>query len=166
MTLRTLTLSSLAALFFSASLAHAGDVFYYPTKGQGPEQLEKDKAACFTWAKGQTGFDPMTPAPTPDKSAVPDAQDAKRGSGVRGAARGAALGAIGGAIAGDAGKGAAVGAGVGAAGGRMRANQTERQAAAQAGSDYESRLAAYEQQRATWQRASSACMEGRGYSVK
>jgi hypothetical protein len=94
--------------------AWAAEPYIYPTKGQTPEQLEKDKFECYTWAKQQTGFDPMqapaaAPAPPPS-SPQPD------GKVVRGAARGAALGAVGGAIAGDAGKGAAIGAAVGGGG--------------------------------------------------
>jgi hypothetical protein len=157
---------ALLATFVGALPAAAQEAFFYPKKGQSPEQLEKDKMECYSWAKGQTGFDPMTPAPTPDTSGVEAAQEAKRGSAVRGAARGAAVGAVGGAIGGDAGKGAGVGAGVGAVGGRMRSNQREQAARSDARSDYEARLAAYNEKRATWQRAASACMEGRDYSVK
>ena len=48
----------------------------------------------------------------------------------------------------------------------MRANKRESAAKANARSDYEARLAAYNGNRATWQRAASACMDGRDYSVK
>jgi hypothetical protein len=156
---------ALVLALLAASPVVAQDVFFYPAKGQTPEQLDKDKFECYSWAKGQTGFDPMTPAPTPDTSGVEAAQQAKQGSAVRGAARGAAVGAVGGAIGGDAGKGAGVGAGVGAVGGRRRANKREDAAQASAKSDYEARLSAYNEQRGRWQRAASACMEGRGYSV-
>ena len=37
----------------------AQDPFIYPDKGQSNEQMEKDKYECYSWAKGQTGFDPM-----------------------------------------------------------------------------------------------------------
>lgn len=166
MTLRTASLATSAGLMLLAAPAVADEVFFYPTKGQSSEQLEKDKMECYSWAKGQTGFDPMAPAPTPDASAAAQAEDARRGSAARGAARGAAVGAAGGAIGGDAGKGAAVGAGAGAVAGRARANRNAREAQAQAQSDYEARLAAYDDERAKWQRAASACMEGRDYSVK
>ena len=166
MTLPTRAVILLIGLTFLASSVGASEVFFYPAKGQSPEQLEKDKMECYSWAKTQTGFDPMTPGPTLDTSGVDAAQQAKKGSAVRGAARGAAVGAVGGAIGGDAGKGAGVGAGVGAAGGRMRANQRVGQAEAQAKADYEARLAAYNAERQKWQRAASACMEGRDYSVK
>jgi len=151
---------------FVAAPAVADEVFFYPAKGQSSEQLENDKMECYSWAKGQTGFDPMTPAPTPDTSGASQAEAAKQGSAARGAARGAAVGAVGGAIGGDAGKGAAVGAGAGAVAGRGRANRNAREAQGQAKSDYEARLAAYNGERAKWQRAATACMEGRDYSVK
>jgi hypothetical protein len=162
---RTATFALLAILV-GAPTAHADEVFFYPSKGQSSDQLEKDKMECYVWAKGQTGFDPMTQAPSPDDSAADQANEAKKGSAVKGAARGAAVGAVGGAIGGDAGKGAAVGAGVGAAGGRMRANRRANEAEDQADAEYEKRLAAYNDQRANWQRAATACMEGRDYSVK
>jgi hypothetical protein len=155
-----------ASLMLVAAPAAADEVFFYPAKGQSAEQLEKDKMECYSWSKGQTGFDPMTPAPTPDTGAASEAEAAKQGSAARGAARGAAVGAVGGAIGGDAGKGAAVGAGAGAVAGRGRANRNAKNAQAQTKSDYEARLAAYNAERAKWQRAATACMEGRDYSVK
>ena len=39
--------------------ARAEEPFVYPTKGQSQEQMEKDKVDCYSWAKQQTGFDPM-----------------------------------------------------------------------------------------------------------
>ena len=152
MTLRTASLAMLTSLMLVAIPAVADEVFFYPSGGQSSQQLEQDKMECYSWAKGQTGFDPMTPAPTPDTSAASEAQAAKQGSAARGAARGAAVGAAGGAIGGDAG--------------RRRANRNADNAEAQAMSDYEARLAAYNGERAKWQRAAIACMEGRDYSVK
>jgi hypothetical protein len=80
----------------------------------------------------------------------------------RGAAGGAALGAVGGAIGGDAGKGAAIGAGVGALFGgfrRMRAMEEE-----------QAQMANYQAQTAQatggFNRAYSACLQGRGYTVQ
>ncbi|GAB63029.1 MAG: glycine zipper family protein [Candidatus Jettenia sp.] len=40
-----------------AALAHG--LIIYPAKGQSQEQMEKDKYECYSWAKQQTGFDPM-----------------------------------------------------------------------------------------------------------
>lgn len=166
MAFRTPTLALFAGLFALTLPATAQDVFFYPAGGQSADQLEGDKMECHSWAKGQTGFDPMTPAPTPDYSSADAAQQAKQGSAVRGSARGAARGAAIGAIAGDAGKGAKIGAGTGAARGRMRANQNANAAQSQSRGDYEARLGAYDAERSKWQRAASACMEGRNYTVR
>jgi len=94
----------------------------------------------------QTGFDP-----TMGTSAAP----APTTGPVGGAARGAALGAVGGAIAGNAGRGAAIGAGTGAVFGTMRRNSQIREA--QQGANA---------QLANYNRALSACLSGRGYSVQ
>ena len=37
-------------------------MFMYPAKGQSPEKQKKDEQECYTWAKNQTGFDPLTTA--------------------------------------------------------------------------------------------------------
>ena len=44
---------------FIAETAVAQDLMIYPAKGQSQDQMEKDKFECYSWAKGQTGFDPM-----------------------------------------------------------------------------------------------------------
>src|SRR5262245_53803917 len=115
------------ALFMIPALALsalAQSAYVYPAKGQTPEQTEKDKQDCATWAKQQTGFDPSQPvtvvSPPPQSGQV-----------ARGAGRGAAVGAVGGAIAGDAGKGAAIGAASGALLGGMRRRDEARTQEAQ-----------------------------------
>ncbi len=128
----------------------------FPAKGQSASQMDQDKYACYTWAKGQTGFDPMQ-APT---ATSPPPQ--KKGGALRGAAGGAAMGAAVGAIAGDAGKGAAIGAASGGIIGgarRHRSNKEQEQWAQQQSSNYE-------QRRSQYNRAWGACMEGKGYTVK
>ena len=146
------------ALSIPASSFAQDDMFIYPQKGQTQEQQAKDRNECHTWAVQQAGFDSNAPV----SSSQAGAQSAAGGEVVRGGARGAALGAIGGAIAGDAGKGAAIGAAVGGGGGLLRRGQREQQAAEQQAQQ----TAALEQQRASYQRAISACLEGRGYTVK
>jgi hypothetical protein len=148
-----------AAAVFSAfpSLpAAAAEPIVYPAKGQSQDQMEKDKYSCYSWAKGQTGFDPMKQAPAPTTAPPP------QGGAVKGAAKGAAVGAAAGAIAGDAGKGAAIGAAAGGAGGaiKKRSGQKEQQAKAQ------QQAAAADQKRADYNRAWGACLEGKGYTVK
>ncbi len=145
-----------AILFVMAADASGQEPVTYPAKGQGQEQMEKDKYQCYGWAKKQTGFDPMQPQAQPQTSSRP------RSSAVRGAAGGAALGAAGGAIAGDAGKGAAIGAATGGiiGGARMR---RERQ---QEADMQQQQAAAYSNERGGYNRAYAACMEGRGYTVR
>lgn len=51
------------AITLSASLSptvsFAQDPIVYPSKGQDAQQTEKDKFECYSWVKGETGFDPM-----------------------------------------------------------------------------------------------------------
>ena len=141
----------------------AQDPFIYPDKGQGAEQQEKDKFECYTWAKGQTGFDPMQ---VPTATAPPPGQEAPKGGVVKGAGLGAVTGLAVGAIAGDAGKGAAIGAASGALFGGMRRNDQQRQQQQAEQQWAEQETANYANQRNSYNRAYSACLEGRGYTVK
>jgi uncharacterized protein HemX len=131
------------------------DLYIYPNKGQSPEQQSRDRYDCHLWAVQQTGFDPTraqasAPPPPPPQGGV-----------FKGAARGAAVGAVGGAIAGDAGTGAAVGAATGGliGGMKQRGQAQQQQAQANQAAQQENALAAYN-------RALSACLSGRGYTVK
>ena len=125
----------------------------YPAKGQGSELQASDKAACQSWAKKESGFDPATPPP-----AKPQVAKA-RGGMLRGAVVGAAAGEL---INDDAGKGAAVGA---TAGG-VRQGVRNHGAQASVDADYQAKLATYQNGQAAFSKAYGACMEGRGYTVK
>ena len=154
----------LVTAFMVIPFVYAQEPFIYPVKGQSAEQQEKDKHECYSWAKGQTGFDPMQ---VPTATAPPPEQQAQQGGVGRGAARGAATGAIVGQIADDdPGKGAAIGAASGAlvGGMRRRDQQAQQQQAQQQWAQQET--ANYENQRNNYNRAYSACLEGRGYTVK
>jgi hypothetical protein len=134
------------AAFATVSVAQKPSV--YPAKNQTAQQQKKDDGECLAWAKQDTGIDPVAasqPAPQQTGPAV--------GGGER--LKGAARGAVVGGIAGDAGTGAAVGTAVGGA--RARQNQKAQNQQAQ-----------QQQQQAlnTYYKAYSACMEGRGYSVR
>jgi len=132
--------------------------YIYPNKGQSQAQQSKDEATCHQWAQEQTGVDPVELARQSSTGEVYQKQHTALG----GAARGALLGVVGGAIAGNAGAGAAIGAGVGATAGVVRGRR-----------DLDMQHQAYDnahaQQRAklqTYDRAFSACMSGKGYTVK
>ena len=147
----------------TAPSVFAQDPFIYPDKGQSAEQQEKDKYECYSWAKGQTGFDAMQ---VPTATAPPPGQEAPQGGVVRGAGRGALTGVAVGAIAGDAGKGAAIGAASGALIGGMRRNDQQRQQQQAEQQWAEQEAANYANQRNNYNRAYSACLDGRGYTVK
>jgi hypothetical protein len=156
------TRALIAGLGMLAALpAAAQDVFFYPTKGQGPDQQNRDRGECYGWAMQQTGFDPAGQQPPP--AAAPGS--AKQGGLLRGGARGALVGAAGGAIAGDTGTGAAIGAATGALfGGMRRIDQARAQQQEQAAAQSQQQ-AQQSQQQARFGRAVAACMQGRGYSV-
>jgi hypothetical protein len=176
LTLRTIQIAAafIAAVF--AMSASAQSLIIYPAKGQSAAQQTKDEGECNSWAKTNTGIDPVALAnaasqPVP-VAATPEAPE-QGGQRVRGAARGAAVGAAAGAIAGDAGEGAAAGAVVGTAAGGAKKREARRQAAAQqqqaqqqAQATANAQAAETQQKLATYNKAYSACLEGRGYSVK
>jgi hypothetical protein len=139
------------------------EMFVYPAEGQSAEQQEKDKFECYSFAKGQTGFDPMAP---PTTSTAPPQAEAQQGGVGRGAVRGALGGAAIGAITGDTKQGLKIGAASGALlGGMRRSDQKRREE--QNRQQWEQReVANYTQNRDNYNRAYTACLEGRGYSVK
>jgi hypothetical protein len=131
-----------------------GQAFFYPQRGQNPQQQQADQGECHVWATQQTGFNPGAPPP-------PSVSTAPQGEVLRGAGRGAALGAVGGAISGNAGKGAAIGAGTGALFGTMRRHDRIQQEQSQ----QNQALAMQAQSASTYNRALSTCMSGRGYAA-
>ena len=153
----------LALLAFGAGSVIAQELIIYPAKGQSQDQLERDKFECYTWAKQQSGFDPMA---MPQATAPPPQQEAQKGGVGRGALRGGTVGVVVGAIGGDAKKGAAIGAASGGLiGGMRRRDQKRRQQTAQKQWEQE-QANAYMQGRNSYNRAFGACLEGRGYTVK
>ena len=144
-----------------ASLASSVGLFVYPKNNQSQEQIEQDDYQCYSWAKGQTGFDPInTTTPQTVEAERPGAD----GSAMRGALRGAARGAIIGEIADDdASKGAEVGAALGAMRGRSHARHSAQQQAANQNSQNQ---AQYEQRKDDFKRAMSLCLDARGYAAQ
>ena len=133
-------------------------LFLFPTNDQSQQQQKVDEFECYKWAMEQTGIDPLN---LPKVEA--EVQSGPTGGAVRGAARGAAAGAAIGAIAGDAGQGAAIGATAGAIGGRRGGKQAQAQQNQQAQANAD---AAEAETKNTFKKAFSACIEGKGYTVK
>jgi hypothetical protein len=139
-------------------------VYAYPEHGQSADQQSKDRYECSLWAVQQSGFDPSAPnVPTSDRVIV---SGPPPGTGTAiGAIAGAVLGA---ALAGDddAGAGAVfggiTGAMIGSASDAQRAQEGQMQMSAQE----QQQAAAMAHKAADYRRAISACLSGRGYSVK
>ncbi len=155
----------------ASSLSSSLGLFVFPAKNQTAQQQSNDETGCFGWAKTQTGIDPMSIQPQVANNPQP-ASNPNPGSGsvARGTAKGAVAGTAIGAVAGDTGKGAAIGATAGALSGvaaRRRAEEQAQQQQQQASSQQQQQAqASIAQQKATYNRAFGACMEGKGYTVK
>jgi len=134
-------------------------VYVFPASNQTADQQEKDESECYSWAVKQSGYDPINPTTVQAKQ-VDQGPD---GSAVGGAAGGAAVGAAIGAISGDAGKGAAIGAVSGAVlghrRGRIEKSMEQGRANQQAAETNQDLLNGFV-------KAYTACLEGKGYTVK
>lgn len=152
-------------LFLSIQTSIAQDisksigVYVFPANNQDQTTQDADEMTCYKWAINQTNYDPLNPTvvhgATVDRSVD--------GTAVKGSARGAAGGAAIGAIAGDAGKGAAIGALVGGVRGRRSkvvGDEMQQQANDQSAEERSAELLN------EYKKAFSACMEGKGYTVK
>ena len=140
------------------------EVVAYPAHGQSEPQLDRDRYECHNWAVKQTGFDPSIPGVPPHQRVRvirgPPPGAAVAGGAITGAVLGAAV-----SNPGDAGAGALIGAVAGAAIGAAteasRAATTERVEEREA-----ARSPGQEQKAGAYRRAITACLEGRGYSVR
>jgi hypothetical protein len=140
-------------------------VYFYPSNGQSEEQQDRDRYECHNWGVRETGFDPTLRLTAGDErgGVVP----ARSSGQTVGAA--AAVGAVIGAIAGgrgDALEGAVVGAMAGTVLGSAAASAQDAEARRVERAGAMQTSLRYERQAVEFRRAMSACLEGRGYSVK
>jgi hypothetical protein len=144
-------------------------VYAYPQQGQTPQQLDRDRYECSTWATQQTGFNPSAPN-VPPHERVQVVGGPPPGSGV-------AVGAITGGILGaavssprNAGAGLLLGALLGGAVGAGAEASADANAQAAADANVNARTQAQaaqiERKASDYRRALGACLEGRGYSIK
>jgi hypothetical protein len=143
-------------------------VYVYPASGQSAEQLDRDRYECHQWSVQQSGFDPSVTQAAPHQRIEVVPMPPPGAGTVAGAATGAIIGAAvsrprdagGGALL-----GAVAGAILGAASDSARAQQaadTQRRINAGNGQrDY-----SLDQHAGNYRRALSACLQGRGYTVK
>ncbi len=143
-------------------------LYFYPKEGQTTEQQSRDHYECYNWAVKQTGFDPgqseiptnqrvrVVPMPPPGHDtatlAIAGAVLGALIGGPRHAAQGALIGASSGAIAGAVSDSA-----------RMESAREQEEAYAARDRVRDAQLDAKVD---GFRRAMSACMEGRGYSVR
>lgn len=146
----------------------ATKVYVYPSAGQTASRLDRDRYECHLWAVKQSRYDPSLPDLAPHQRIQVVAMPPPGTGVLAGAATGAVIGA---AVSSpnNAGSGAAVGAAagavLGAAADSARAQQADR--INQANRAQDARLQAIREEQANaYRRAISACLEGRGYTVK
>jgi len=143
-------------------------VFVYPTQSQSGAQLDRDRYECNSWAVRQTGFDPSLPSVAPHQRTQVVSVSPQGSDILPGAATGAIIGA---AVSRPraAGEGAVLGAIAGTLLGAASDQARQQQAAAVnqrlASRDYAGE-SSFEARAANFRRALSACLEGRGYTVK
>lgn len=143
--------------------AAASDLFIYPTEGQSAEQQQKDRYECHVWASEQTGFDPSLPAKgLPQPPAGGGTQSNIGGNLVGGAALGTAIGAIAGK---DIAESAAIGAGANILRSQLKTKRSQKKAQKAYEADIALNQAHVAAKRADYDRARSACLTGRGYTV-
>ena len=123
------------------------------------KKQKEDEFECYKWSMQQSGIDPLN---LPKIEAAPQ-QTGPTGGAVKGAARGAAAGVAVGAIAGDAGEGAAIGAVVGGLKGRRQGKQQQAQQNQQAQADVANKE---KEMKDSFIKGFSACLEGKGYTIK
>ncbi len=143
-------------------------IYFYPMQGQSQARQDRDRYDCYKWAVQRSGFDPGQAQLAPHQRVLVTPA-APPGSDV-------AAGAVGGAIIGsmlsprhDHGFGLVFGAITGAILGAASDDARQQQAAQiqqQYDTRYSQRDAALEKQARDYQRATTACLEGRGYSVR
>jgi hypothetical protein len=144
-------------------------VYAYPQQGQSPQQMDRDRYECSTWATQQTGFNPSAPN-VPPHERVQVVTGAPPGTGV-------AVGAVTGGILGaavssprNAGAGLLLGALLGGAIGAGAEASADAQAQGAANANANARMQAQaaqiERKASDYRRALGACLEGRGYSIQ
>lgn len=155
----SMTLGLSTVVLLGAMNVAVAELIIFPAKGQSDATMEQDKFSCYGWAKGQTNFDPMK---APTTSTPPPSQTQKSGGIVRGGLGGAALGAI----IGDSSKSAKRGMAAGGLIGGVRQSSANNATAQKTEEWKQSEANNYANNRNQYNRAYSACLEGKGYTVK
>jgi len=169
--LRQLLLSMMFVLC-AGVFAYAGGMgtYAFPQKGQTPEMQAQDESGCAQWAADQTGINPAV-LQYRQQEAQADLQKASQEASKpkvvrklgRAALTGAALGSMNESMDDGAGKGAAMAATVGVS--KMIGQKQEQKAQAPL-NEANANAAQVQAETQEYVRAYSACMEGKGYSIR
>jgi len=167
------TFIAVSALATAAAFAQTGEPIAYPARGQDAKQQDQDRYQCYDWARGQSGFDPTRVAEAPPMPSAPPAQQQQQkpqassdptGGMAKGAIGGAAIGELAHKDVGHAAAAGALGSGL------LTKIKQQQQASKQASAPAPVPVAAAPnprlQQKAAYDRAFAACLEGRGYTVR
>lgn len=152
----------------SSAIPADAEIYVYPSKGQTDKQLDRDRYECHNWAVSQSHYNPSEPHLAPHQRievvAMPPPGQQTVAGAVTGAVIGAAIGSPrdpgGGAVV-----GAIAGAVIGASSESARKKETD-QANSRISAEAQAERARLERQASDYRRAISACLEGRGYTVK
>jgi hypothetical protein len=143
-------------------------VYVYPTSGQSGDRISRDRYECYLWGVKQSGFDPSQPRLAPRHRIQVVSMPPQGANTAAGAATGAILGAViadpHNAAAGAVG-GAIVGGAIGAASDASR-EARRKQIQERYDRRHNAETARLEAQASSYRRALTACLEGRGYTVK
>jgi hypothetical protein len=134
-------------------------LYVYPAKKQSQKKQKEDEFECYKWSMQQSGIDPLN---LPKVVAAP-VETGPDGSVLVGGAKGAAAGVAVGAIAGNAGEGAAIGAVVGGLAGARKKKKADAQAQQQSQANAANTEQAIKD---SFVKGFSACLEGKGYTIK
>jgi hypothetical protein len=148
----------------------SSELYVYAARGQSDKQLDRDRYECHNWAVRQSNYNPSDPrlAPHQQVQVVAAPAPAPGAGTIAGAVAGAVIGAAIGHPH-DAAEGAVVGAIAGGAMGAASESARRQQAARASGrinAEAQAERAQLERQASDYRRAISACLEGRGYTVK
>ena len=143
-------------------------IYFYPNNGQSNEQQSRDHYKCYNWAVEQTGFDPSASSIAPEQRVrvvpMPPPGHDTIAMSIAGAVLGALIGGPHHAV-----EGALIGSTYGAMAGAT-SDISRQESARQMEEAYQNRNQARdlhkERKALQFRRAMSACMEGRGYTVK
>ena len=143
-------------------------LYFYPTQGQTQAQQDRDRYDCHVWAVRKSGFDPGLTPLAPHQRVDVVSQPAPGSNVAAGAVGGAVIGSI---LSGPrrTGRGVAIGAFAGALLGAISEAEQQQQTQRlqqQYDANYARKYAQAEQKAQSYQRAMTACLEGRGYSVR